>query len=143
MGNIDELLKKGRLRQALCSVDMISKELNVGKTDLMSSQKSLDDKNYKWAIIQAYYSIFHAARAMVYKAGFREESHTALKLAFKELYVDTEIVSVQTYYTLERGMNLREMADYKENYSQSSAENLIASVSKAIEEIGKIINVAK
>ena len=42
---------------------------------------SCEKKNYKWAIIQAYYSIFHGTRALLFKAGYREESHFALKIA--------------------------------------------------------------
>jgi len=44
-----------------------------------------------------------------------------------------------TYNTLERGMNLREMADYKESYSQSGAENLIKSAVEALSEIEKVL----
>lgn len=64
-----------------------------------------------------------------------QESHAALKLAFKELYIDTKILSDSVYKTLQRGMNLREMADYKESYSQSGASNLIEMVSESLKEI--------
>jgi len=45
------------------------------------------------------------------------------------------ILSIDAYNALERGMSLREMADYKETYSQSGAENLIQSVVAALQEI--------
>lgn len=64
-----------------------------------------------------------------------QESHATLKLAFKELYIDTKILSDSVYKTLQRGMNLREMADYKESYSQSGASNLIEMVSESLKEI--------
>jgi len=107
--------------------------------DLETAKKSFEDSNFKWAIIQAYYSIFHAARALLFKAGYREESHSALKLAFKALYIETGILPQSTYNTLERGMNLREIADYKETYSQSGADNLIKSVIVALEEIQNVL----
>ena len=71
----------------------------------------------------------------MFKSGFREESHSALKIAFKTLYIETGILSIDTYNALERGMSLREIADYKETYSQSGAENLIQSVVAALQEI--------
>lgn len=58
---------------------MIIKELEVGKKDLLAAISSFKLGNYKWATIQAYYSIFHGVRALIFKAGYREESHIALK----------------------------------------------------------------
>ncbi len=92
---------------------MILKELNVGRNDFKTAEKSIMDKNYKGATIQAYYAIFHAVRALLFKAGYREESHFALKVAFRMLK--------DVFNTLERGMNLREMADYKETFSENGA----------------------
>ncbi len=135
MSIIEELVKKNRLKAGNYSAEMYLKEFRIGEKDLETAEKSLEDGNFKWAIIQAYYAIFHAARALLYKSGYREESHTSLKIAFKALYIETGILSKGTYNALERGMNLREMADYKETYSQSGAENLIQSVDVALKEI--------
>lgn len=54
-----------------------------------------------------------------------------------ELYINTGILSQNVYKALERGMNLREKADYKENYSQSGASNLIELVVEGLKEIEK------
>jgi hypothetical protein len=56
----------------------------------------------------------------------------------KELFIQSGILS-NGYIMLLRGMNLREMADYKETYSQSGAENLITSDNYALAEIEKLI----
>lgn len=138
MSLIDDLVRKGRLKPVTFAVDMCVKEYEVGKRDLESAEKSFADGNYKWATIQAYFAIFHAVRALIYKSGYREESHTALKLAFKGLYVETGKLSQTVFDALERGMDLREMADYKENFSQRGAENLITAVKQSLIEI-KII----
>lgn len=139
MGVIDDLVQKGRLKNASISDEMVRKEFEIGKKDYVSAVSSFDSSNFKWATIQAYYAIFHAARALLYKFGYREESHIALKLAIKELYISNGKLPYSVYDTLERGMELREMADYKENYSQKGAENLVLAVKQAIAEIEKII----
>lgn len=139
MGVIEDLISKGKIKSALISEDMVRKEFEVGKKDFESALASYGYGNYKWATIQAYYAIFHAARALLYKCGYREESHTALKSAIKELYISTKRLPRSVFDTLERGMDLREMADYKENYSQRGSENLIALVKQAITEIEKVI----
>lgn len=135
MGIVEDLVKKNSLKKGNYSAEMYQKEFRVGEKDLETAQKSYKDCNFKWAVIQAYYAIFHAARALLFKSGFREESHSALKIAFKALYIETGVLSIDTYNALERGMSLREMADYKETYSQSGAENLIQSVVSALKEI--------
>lgn len=137
MSKIDELIQKGKLKKGSYSDEMCKKEYIVAKKDLEFAKSSFEIENYKWATIQAYYAIFHGVRALLYKSGYREESHAALKIAFKELYIKPEILSQDVYNTLERGMNLREMADYKENYSQSGASNLIEMVVKSLIEIEK------
>ena len=138
MSLIDDLIRKGRLKPVTFATDMCAKEYEVGKRDLVSAEKSFTDGNYKWATIQAYFAIFHAVRSLVYKAGYREESHTALKLAFKGLYIGTGKLSQAVFDALERGMDLREMADYKENFSQSGAEHLIKAVKQSLLEINAI-----
>lgn len=140
MSKVDELIRKGKLKRAVISKEMYEKEFNISGKDLSAARKSFEDENYKWATIQAYYAIFHAVRALIYKAGIREESHAALKTALKELYVDAGILSAKTHSTFERGMDLREMADYKETYSKNGAEALITDVHKAIEEIHYMLN---
>jgi len=119
---------------------MCKKEYSVARKDLESEISSFESGNYKWATIQAYYAIFHGVRALVFKSGYREESHAALKLAFKELFIDTGALSHDVYKALERGMNLREMADYKETYSKSGASNLIELVVKGLNEIEEELN---
>lgn len=139
MGIIEDLINKGKLKHARLNDEMVKKELEVGKKDYASAVASLEAANFKWATIQAYYAIFHAARALLYQQSYREESHAALKLAIKELYIINGKLPRFIYDTLERGMELREMADYKENYSQNSAESLVYAVNRAISEIEKIL----
>ena len=38
--------------------------------------------------MQSYYSMFHAAKALVLKKGYREKSHFCLIIALRELYVN-------------------------------------------------------
>lgn len=135
LSKVNELIIKGKLKKAVISKEMYEKEFSISGKDLSAAKKSFEDENYKWSTIQAYYVIFHAIRAMIYMAGIREESHAVLKTAFKELYVDTGKVSPKVYFTFERGMDLREMADYKETFSKSGAETLISDIEKTIEEI--------
>jgi len=139
MSKINDLIQKGKLKRAVISEDMYIKEYSISEKDLETAKKSFKDENYKWATIQAYYAVFHAVRSLVYKSGFREESHIAMKVAFKELYIDNGTIPMKVYSVLERGMDLREMADYKETYSKDGAETLINGVVDTLGEIRVLI----
>ncbi len=130
-----KFIGRGKLKKAAISEEMIAKEFNIGVKDLASAQQSFDLGNYKWATIQAYYGIYHAVRSLVFKSGYREESHFALKVAFKELYIDTSILDLDVYRTLQRGMDLRELADYKETFSENSARILMRNVGLSLDKI--------
>ena len=59
-----QLLEERRLVRIKPDRKLVLKEIEGAKSDLETARKSLQDGNFKWAIIQGYYSIFHAARAL-------------------------------------------------------------------------------
>jgi uncharacterized protein (UPF0332 family) len=129
---MENFINRGKLKKATISNEMVLKEFRIGEKDLKSAKETFEMKNYKWATIQAYYGIYHGIRALLFKSGYREESHIALRIAFKELYIDTKIFEVSVYKTLQRGMELRELADYKESFSENGADQLITNTDKAL-----------
>lgn len=78
-------------------------------------------------------------RALLFTAGLREESHLALRVAIQELYVATGKLSEDSYRALERGMELREMADYKSTFSHDTASWLVERAKTCLDEIEKLI----
>ena len=90
MNEFERCLKERRIVTIEASREMIEKELEGAKYDLSSAEESLHDEDYKWASVQAYYSMFHAAKALVFEKGYREKSHYCLLIALRELYVQTK-----------------------------------------------------
>ena len=118
-----QLLEERRLVRIKPDRKLVLKEIEGAKSDLGTARKSLQDGNFKWAIIQGYYSIFHAARALVYSKGFREKSHYALLVAIQELFRDElESFLIQGFGD---AMNLRQTADYGLTFSKEGAINVI------------------
>jgi uncharacterized protein (UPF0332 family) len=122
------LLEERRLTRIKPDKKLVLKEIEGAKSDLETARKSLQDGNFKWAIIQGYYSIFHAARALVYSKGFREKSHYALLVAVQELFrYELETSLIQGF---EDAMNLRQTADYGLTFSKEGAINVIETAEK-------------
>lgn len=67
---------RGKLIEIDKDLELIEKELNESRYDLNSAQRSSSREDYKWTIVQCYYSMFHAFRALIFSRGYREKSHS-------------------------------------------------------------------
>ncbi|MBI5966292.1 MAG: HEPN domain-containing protein, partial [Deltaproteobacteria bacterium] len=95
-----------------------------------ASKESFERGNYKWATIQAYYSMFHTARGLIYAQKYREKSHYCLVIALERLYVERGLLDKVFVESLTIRKEMRESADYHSSFLRDGADNLI----KAAEE---------
>jgi len=122
---LTRLLRERKLLKIRTDRRLVLKEMEAASYDLSRARRSLDDGDAKWAIVKAYYSIFHAARALLYSKNFREKSHRALLAALRELFRNS--MEPELFDAFEQGMDMREEADYSMVYSEESALELIES----------------
>ena len=120
---------------------LVKKELSIAQSDLSDAREGFGNQRYKWSTIQAYYAMFHAARALIYSRGYREKSHYCLAVALRALFVDEGLMEGRKVRDFLSAMNLREAADYEAEFSQSGARAVIASAEKFIEKAVAILNV--
>ncbi|MCX6667944.1 MAG: HEPN domain-containing protein [Euryarchaeota archaeon] len=125
MNEFERCIKEHHLLKIKATKEMIDKEITSAEYDFLRSKESIRDEDYKWASVQAYYSMFHAAKALVLKKGYREKSHYCLIVAIRELYVKDDIMNGELADTLELCMHLRHDADYGLIYDKESAETAI------------------
>ncbi len=69
--------------------------------------------------------MFHAARALLYSAGYRERSHAALLTALRELYTKTGRLGETELENFQNAMNLRQEADYAMTFSEEGALRVV------------------
>ena len=136
----EQCLEKGKIIKIEIAPDLISKEMDEAKNDLASCERSIKENNFKWAIIQAYYSMFHSLRALIFSKGYREKSHTCIKYAIESLFVDTGTLDKQLLQDFSYAMKVREGADYGSVYSEDSALELRDSASRIYEVSKKLIS---
>lgn len=133
------LLEERRLIKIETDRKLVLKEMEGAESDLETARKSLQDENLKWATIQGYYSIFHAARGLLYSKGFREKSHYALLVAIQELFhneLDPSLIQ-----GFEDAMNLRQTADYGLTFSEEGALDVIKTGEKFLLNAKKILKI--
>ena len=83
-----QCLESKKIVSFLRGTKLVKKELSVARSDLSDAKEGYENKRYKWSTIQAYYAMFHAARALIYSQGYREKSHYCLAVALRALFVD-------------------------------------------------------
>lgn len=122
----DECVQKSKLKPFSRGPALAAKELETATSDLESAEKTYSDGNYKWATIQVYYAMFHAARALIYSQGLRERSHHCLVIAVRELFVDKKLIPANLLEALKEAKSLREDADYYNRWSEDGSKRLLA-----------------
>jgi uncharacterized protein (UPF0332 family) len=121
----DDCLKKGKIVPFPLAKKLVAKELKAAEQDLETALRSIKQKDYKWATIQAYYAMFHAARTLLFHKGYREKSHYCLMLAMKTFYVSEGKLEMRLAESLQTARALRESADYDNIFDKNSAISLV------------------
>jgi uncharacterized protein (UPF0332 family) len=140
----EKCLKRRSIIKQEFTNSLIPNELEAANRDLERARRTfdeyLDDLDYKWATIQAYYSMFHAARALLYKKGYREKSHFCLKVALQALYADEGLLDQSLVDDFDTTMLLKETADYKSDFSKEGAVSALNSAEEFLNATQKLLD---
>lgn len=136
-----QCLENGKIISFPKGKKLVEKELSVARSDLLDAKAGYKNGRYKWSTIQAYYAMFHAARALIYSRGYREKSHYCLLVALRALFIEEGKLDAQTGRDFLNAMNLREAADYQSEFSKSGAKAVIIAAEKFIEKATTLINI--
>ncbi|MFA5187870.1 MAG: HEPN domain-containing protein [Patescibacteria group bacterium] len=123
--DFNDCLDKGKIKIFSRGKFVAPKEIRLAEEDLKIASASFSDGNFRWCVIQTYYSMFHSARALLYYQNYREHSHYCLIQAIRALYVGNKLLDLSLVEAMAEAKNLREAADYYGDYSQINAEKLL------------------
>ncbi len=84
--NLQECLEKGLIRKASPSKEKAVNSISLAEHKLELSQSEFDAGIFEGSFISSYSAMFHVARALLFKDGFKENSHYALYIYLKEKY---------------------------------------------------------
>ena len=86
MKTFDECLRGGWLKKTHPDIQKAHKALESAEHNLKLSENAFEHGIYESAFIHAYTSMFHSARALVFRDGYVERGHFALTIFLKENY---------------------------------------------------------
>ncbi len=85
---LKELFEKRLLRKIPKDLDKSKKSLEVSKKYFKDCKKLIIIPSFNLVILSAYTSMFHAARALLYRDGIQEKSHYAVFIYLKDKYTN-------------------------------------------------------
>jgi uncharacterized protein (UPF0332 family) len=127
-----DCLDRGKIIRFPQGKRLLNKELDSARSDLEDANFGLEHSTHKWATIQGYYSMYHAARALIYSRGYRERSHYCLYVALQALFVDRGKLPPDLVESFRHAMSLRETADYRSDFSEEGARLVTESAERLL-----------
>ena len=70
-----ECIEKELLKKIPPSEENCTRSLNKAKKWLEEAEKSFENKIYQSSVLSSYLAMFHSARAILFRDGYREKSH--------------------------------------------------------------------
>ncbi len=134
-----ECLRKRYLVEIPVDNELVKKEIKGAEYDLNRARNSFNEGDYKWCIVQSDYCMFHTTKALVFSRGYREKRHYCLLIAFRTLFVDTDLMNGKYAVMFEESMNLREEADYSLVYSKEAAEESISNAEELLKKAKSVL----
>lgn len=136
--DIRECIEKGFLSRINPSEDLVEKELNEAEYDFESSESAVEDEDWKWAIVKAYYCMFHAARAVLFRLGYRESRHFAIGIVLEDIQKKGMLESRYVNY-FHAAVSSREDADYHYLYTKEIAGHSLKMSKEFLESMKKLL----
>jgi len=138
---MDKCFRKGLIRKTLPSREKALKSIIKAKKWLKEAKKNLEFDLVDSCLVSSYSAMFHAARALLIRDGFREKSHYCLARYVEEKYVNANTLSSSIVALLDRFRELRHEDLYELDFLATSedAKEAIKNAEIVIREIERLI----
>jgi uncharacterized protein (UPF0332 family) len=115
------------------------KSLEIAKTKLDESKKLFSAEFYDTSFLTLYTSMFHAAKAILYKDGIQEKSHHAVYIYLTERYSDSIPKTLLNFFNQIREERHEILYGFEGKVTKQETEDAINSCEEFLEEINKIL----
>lgn len=95
LSELEKCFEKGLIRKTLQSKEKALKSILKARKWLYEAKKNFKFKLFDSCLVSSYSAMFHAARALLLKDGFREKSHYCLARYVEEKYVKTKKIKLR------------------------------------------------
>lgn len=139
MTGFSECVEKGLLRKVVPSRTKALESLEKAKELLGEANANLEDGRPNSTVVMAYAAMFDAARAVLFRDGYREKSHYCVARYLEEKYekkIGRDLINLLDEYRDSRHKVL-----YRADYypTTDEAREIVGFATKFIEKIDKIL----
>ena len=134
---IKDLVEIGMIKEIKPDKDLVDKEFSEADYDIEKARIAYEEKDYKWSIVKAYYSVFHSAKGILISMGFNEKAHIGIAEFLNILSKEGKLES--RYVTdFKAAMSARQGADYQYDYSQDKAKDILSLAEEFIDKMKEL-----
>ena len=137
--NINDCFKFRLLRKINPDKEKSQKSMEMSEERILKAKKASKILIFDFAIMEAYMSMFHAARALLYKDGIQEKSHYAISVYLKEKYSNKIPLPVINFLGIHRTERHEALYGFGYKPKKEDAELSIKDAEIFIKEIKKIL----
>ena len=137
--NTEDCFKFRLLRKIKPDKDKSKKSLEIAESRLERAKEALKINIFDFVILESYMSMFHAARALLYKDGIQEKSHYAISIYLKEKYSSKIPLPVINFLEIHRTERHEAMYGLEYKPEKKDAGLALKDAEIFIKEIKKII----
>ena len=134
---LKECVEKGHLQEIAPNPDYAAKEWKESELDLKNAGSDFKLGKFKWATIASYYAMFHAAKAVLFKAGFREKAHYAIAVVLQD-FAEKGVLEQKYVEDFKAAVFAREQADYHYAHSKETAAQMLSMAREFAEAMKKL-----
>ncbi len=135
--DIEGLIEEGHIQRIKPSRELSEKEFDEAEYDLKRAKTELEEEDYKWTIIKAYFAVFHSARGILFLMGYREKSHFAVGEVLDVLCSEGKLEN--SYIAdFKASSSARQSADYHYDYSKKRAIEIVELADEFVERMKKL-----
>lgn len=134
-------LERGKIKVFSPGPRLVKKEIGLAQEDFRLAGENLEHGNYRWAIVQSYYAMFHCARALLYSKKYHEKSHFCLIEGVRVLFAETGELDSAFLKSFTEAKDLREAADYYGDFSKINCKKILSKAEGFIEEVESILGI--
>ncbi len=139
--DFERCVRKGLLRRVTPSADKARQSIKRAERWLEEAEKSLNSGLYDSCLITSYLAMFHAARAVLFRDGWREKSHFCIARYIEEMYVKKGKLEREWIDLLDRLRETRHADQYDVSYfaTREEAESMLNIAFEFVERMEKLL----
>lgn len=135
--DLEELIREGHIKKIKPDKELSDKEFQEADYDMGRAREALEEKDYKWAIVKAYFAVFHSARGILFLMGYREKSHFAVGEILDKLCDEGKLEN-RYIADFKAALSARQGADYHYKYSDNIAKDIISLAEEFIDRMEEL-----